>query len=81
MKENFITLQNLIKSESFNTKIESYLQQQASDQLSQQRHLILQTLTHTNRTKSDSFSLFLKLFGTSPQIGKEQINTIDDNRF
>jgi hypothetical protein len=81
MKENFIALQNLINNESFNTKIETYLQQQTPDEVSQQKHLVLQTLAHTNRTKSESFPLLLKLFGTNPQPGKEQINTIDNNRF
>lgn len=74
-------LESLLSSRTFNLYITNYLKQKPTNELEQYKYNILQILHPNNRKKWESFALFLKLFGTHPERWKENINSIDGNKF
>jgi hypothetical protein len=74
-------LQDLLINSEFNERLQNYLNTKPNDEFSSQKQNILQILSSTNRTKSESIALFLKLFWTNPEKWKESINSLDVNKF
>ncbi len=74
-------LENFLTDKKSNLKIDNYLTQKPTNEIEQYKYNILQTLQSKNRKQWESFALFLKLFGTHPEKWKENINSLDINKF